>query len=256
MNLKKGKVISITSTKGGVGKSLTTLLLANTYNSLGYSTLIIDMDLYSGSLATILNSNNEKTVFNLVEDLSNNRYEKLEDYVYKYNDKLDLLAAPKDPRSINKFDPKYISIIISTAIYKYDVVLIDTSHILNTVNIVTLDNSDSILYMLTNNISDLKNSKTFSSIIKDTELDNCYFVLNEAISNDKSYFSMYDIKNIIKHNIDYVIPKNMYIKNINKYLMDEKTILEYKNILYKDKKNINLFKKLAEDLIKDKEERK
>lgn len=256
MNLKKGKVISITSTKGGVGKSLTTLILANTYNSLGYSTLIIDMDLYSGSLATILNSNNEKTVFNLVEDLSNNRYEKIEDYVYKFSDKLHLIAAPKDPRSANKFDPKYISIIISSAIYKYDIVLIDTSHILNSINVITLDNSDSILYLLTNNISDLKNSKSFASIIKDTDISNCYFVLNESISLDKSYFSMYDIKNIIKHNIDYVIPKNMYIKNINKYLMDEKSILEYKNILYKDKKNIKLFEMIAEDLIKDKEARK
>ena len=50
------KIVVVTSGKGGVGKTITTLNLAGTYNHLGYKTLVIDLDLYGGAVATYLNS--------------------------------------------------------------------------------------------------------------------------------------------------------------------------------------------------------
>ena len=77
MKSAKGKIVTVTSTKGGVGKTIALLNLAGTYEKLGLKTLVIDLDLYGGAVATYLNSNNDKTIFNLVEDLTNNRYEKI-----------------------------------------------------------------------------------------------------------------------------------------------------------------------------------
>ena len=74
MKNSKGKIITVTSTKGGVGKTITTLNLAGVYEKLGLKTLVIDLDLYGGAVATYLNSTNDRTIFNLVEDLTNNRY--------------------------------------------------------------------------------------------------------------------------------------------------------------------------------------
>lgn len=256
MNLKKGKVVTITSTKGGVGKTITIFNLATIYSKMGLKTLILDMDFFGGVISTLVDSNNDKTIFNLVEDLSNNRYEKLSDYVFSYNKNIDVIAAPKDPRSANKIDYKYIPLILNTCIYKYDVVLIDTNHILNENNIIAIDNSDSILYLFTNDVFDLKNSKSFVSIVKDTELNNCVIVMNEAIYPDRSYFSMYDIKNIIKRNVDFVIPKSMYIKNIDKYIMNNTLLVKNKNILLSDKKGSNILENIAKKLINDKEVRK
>ena len=53
----------------------------------------------------------------------------------KYNDKIDVIAAPIDPRKALKIDAKYISLLISSYIYKYDVILIDTSHYLNPISL-------------------------------------------------------------------------------------------------------------------------
>ena len=49
-----GKVISISSVKGGVGKTTLTLNLAGIYQQLKKRVLIIDFDLYSGGVATLL----------------------------------------------------------------------------------------------------------------------------------------------------------------------------------------------------------
>jgi len=250
MKNEKGKIITITSTKGGVGKTITTLNLAGIYSKLGYTTLVIDLDLYGGSVATYVNSTVEKTIFNLVEDLTYNRFEALGDYVFHYNDKISVIASVKDPRSANKINSKYIPIILNHAIYQYDIILIDTSHILNEINITTLDNSDAILYVLSNDVFDLKNTKSFMSIIKDVGYsDNCYVLLNESIDPNKNYFSLYDIRNIIKKNIDFTISKSMYIKNIDKYLMDGEILVLNNRLSFRDRKDLHKLEVVAKTLI-------
>ena len=62
-----GKVISISSVKGGVGKTTLTLNLAGIYQQLKKRVLIIDFDLYSGGIATLLDLKNKKDLFMLVQ---------------------------------------------------------------------------------------------------------------------------------------------------------------------------------------------
>lgn len=253
MKNAKGKIVTITSTKGGVGKTITTLNLAGVYSKLGYKTLVIDLDLYGGAVATYLNSDNDKTIYTIVEDLTNNRYEKMEDYIYSYDENIDIIAAPKDPRMANKIDSKYIPLIFRNVIYKYDVILVDTSHILNEINIVTLDNSDTILYIFTNDTFDLKNTASFISIMKDVGYKNYYTILNESIMTSKNYYSLFDIRNIIKTNIDFTISKTMHIKNIDKYLLEGQIVIFNKKLLFSDKKELEKIKSLAEKLLNNKE---
>ena len=58
----KGMSICITSAKGGVGKTITTLNLAGLYEQLGKKVLIIDFDLASGGIAVALNIDINKTI--------------------------------------------------------------------------------------------------------------------------------------------------------------------------------------------------
>lgn len=250
MKSEKGKIVTVTSTKGGVGKTITTLNLAAIYARLGYSVLVLDFDFYSGSISTYLNSKNDKTIFNLVEDFAFNRYEGIEEYVFKYDDKISIVSSVKDPRSASKIESRYIPLILNHVIYKYDVVLIDTSHILNDINIVTLDSSDSILYIVTNDLFDLKNARSFISIIEDVGYDdNFYVLLNESINTDKSYFSLYDIRNMIRRNVDFTISKSMHINNIDKYLMDGKILISNNKLAFRDKKDLKKLDDLAKSLI-------
>lgn len=249
MKGKKGKIVTITSTKGGVGKTITTLNLAGTYSHLGYKTLVIDLDLYGGAIATYLNSTNEKTIFNLAEDLANNRYEKMEDYLFSYNENIDIIAAPKDPRMASKIESKYIPIMLNNVIYKYDVILIDTSHILDEINIVTLDNSDSILYMFTNDTFDLKNTRSFMSIMKDVGYSNYYTLLNESVQLNRNYYSLFDIRNLIGNNVDFTISKSMHIKDIDKHILEGKILILNKNISFSSKKDGEKLKSIAKKLI-------
>lgn len=224
MSILRGKTLLIASAKGGVGKTFLTTNLAGIFASLNKKVLIIDFDLSCGGIAVSLNTPFEKNIYNFVDDYNNNRYKNFSNYVTKYNDEIYFLACPKDPRQAARIDSKYIDIILDKATNNFDVVLIDTNHNLNEFNISTMDKVDKILFVITNDLLDLKNMRSLLSVFKDVENTNYKILLNNSRDPFKKYFSFYDIKNLIKANIDYTISSDLFIKNIDAYQVDGKII--------------------------------
>lgn len=247
-----GKVISVSSVKGGVGKTTTTLNLAGIYCELGKRVLIIDMDLYSGGIAVSLNIGNKKDIFMLVDSMSSNRFTELRDYVTTYNKNIDVLACPRDPRGASKIESKFIPLIFDIAKKEYDVVLVDTSHILDEINLTVLDYSYMSLFIITNDFVDLKNNKSLISIFNDLDKKNYLMLLNLSRDTGRDYMSLYDIRTAIKNNIDYTISRNYYIKNIDKYIMNGEILTLNKSLNTMHSKDVSNMKKLALDLIDDK----
>ena len=78
--------------------------------------------------------------------------------------------------------------------------------------------------------------------------------INQSLITSKNYYSLFDIRNIIKNNVDYTISKSMHIKNIDKYLLDGDIVIFNKKLSFSDKKEWDKLKTLAEDLLKDNHE--
>ena len=246
-----GKIITISSDKGGVGKTTMTLNLAGIYCELNKRVLIIDLDLYSGGIAASLNVKNKKDIYTMIDSMANNRFTELKKYVTTYNKNIDVLACPKDPRMGAKVSGRYIPVIFDLAKKEYDVVLVDTYHILDEINLTALDYSYMTLFIITNDIVDLKNMKSLISIFKDTDKKNYLILLNNSRDIGKDYLSLYDIRTIIKNNIDYTLSKNYYIKNIDKYTISGEILTLNNSINLFHSKDINNMKKMALDLIDD-----
>lgn len=246
-----GKIITISSVKGGVGKTTMTLNLAGIYCELNKRVLIIDLDLYSGGIAASLNVKNKKDIYTMIDSMANNRFTELKKYVTTYNKNIDVLACPKDPRMGAKVSGRYIPVIFDLAKKEYDVVLVDTYHILDEINLTALDYSYMTLFIITNDIVDLKNMKSLIIIFKDTDKKNYLILLNNSRDIGKDYLSLYDIRTIIKNNIDYTLSKNYYIKNIDKYTISGEILTLNNSINLFHSKDINNMKKMALDLIDD-----
>ena len=237
MKKKIGKSLCLFSGKGGVGKTILTLNLAAIYSQINKHVLIVDLDLSSGGIALATNKVFDKTIYNFVDDYNNNRFKDFNDYVVKYNENIDIMPSPKDPRQASKIDSKYIEILLDKAMFHYDMVLIDTNHNLNELNLVVLDAADNILFVIENDPMDLKNMKRLLSIFKDLDKTNYKILLNNSRDPFKKYFTLYDMKTIIKNNIDYEISSEFFLKNMDSYVMNgEIPMLQPKapNIFNKD----------------------
>lgn len=255
MKKETSKIITVFSCKGGVGKTTTTLNLAGIYSLMNKKVLIIDLDLNSGGISVSLNIDVKRNIYNVTTDMSNNKFDDIENYVTKYNDKIDVLSSPIDPRDSMKIDSKYINLIISACIYKYDVILIDTSHNLSPITLSALDRSDNVLFMITNDPVDLKNSKSMVSIFDDTENNNYKIVFNSSKDTGKDYFTLFDVKTIINHNVDYTIDHSFYIKDIDKYVINGEILTLNKKIRSTKKKDIEKLNKIALALLDTKEKK-
>ena len=250
MALNKADILCVFGVKGGIGKSIISINLSGICSSINKRVLLIDADLYGGSIAVALNKPVNKTIFNFVDDYNNNRYKNINDYIINYNENIDYIAAPIDPRKANKIDSRYIDILLDKAKFNYDLIIIDTNHILNEINLSILDKSDKVLFCTTNDSFDLKNMRNLISIFKDLGIDKYKVLLNNSINVNRNYYSLYDIKNIIKSNIDYEL--NNYINNIDKIILDGNIITLDKK--YKNNSDYKVYENIILDIIGEKDE--
>ena len=251
MNNQNGKIITISSVKGGVGKTTLTINLAGIYFLMKKKVLIIDLDLFAGGIATCMNVNNKKDIYMLVDALSNNKQIELVDYVSHYNKGIDVLASPKDPRDVSKIEGKYINKIFDIAKREYDIVLVDSNHSLDEITLVAIDASYNSAFVITNDLVDLKNMKSLISIFNEMEKTNYKVVLNNSRDTGKDYISLFDIRNMIKRNIDFTISKGFYIKNIDKYVLNGEILTLNKNIRRFNNSDMKNMEKLALSLIEE-----
>lgn len=249
MKLKKGKSMCVFSAKGGVGKTINVINLAGIFQQLDKKVLIIDLDLYGGSIANALNKKYDYSIFNLVEDLSYNRFDDFGKYVVKVTTHIDVLCAPKDPRDASKIEIKYIEEIINNAVFSYDVVLVDTNHALTDFNLMALSVVDQINFITTNDPLDLKNLKSLITIFKDYDIKNYKIILNNSRDPFKNYFSMYDIKNILGENISYTLSNELFLKDIEKRIMNGDIISLDKRFASVMSKDYKVYVLMATDLM-------
>lgn len=249
---KEGKIVCVTSAKGGVGKTIFSINLAGVLETLNKKVLILDLDLAGGGIALALSCEYKKDLYNIYEDLNNNKFSDIKKYITKYDNKIDFIAAPKDPRNAKKIDGRYLKFIFDNLSYLYDAIIVDTNHFLTDSTLVTLDLADNIFFMMTNDPFDVKNMKSLLSIFRELDKDNYKIILNDAIDHCKNYFSFYDLRSIIKSNIDYTLSPASYVKNIDTLVLNGKIVTLDK--VYKASRDYGVYLKIATNIFEKEEE--
>ncbi len=248
---KKGKSICIFSPKGGVGKTILAMNLAGIAALKDKKTLLIDLDLFNGAISMLINENISKTIYNLSDDLNNNRFNSLSEYVYHYNQNIDILSSPKDPRQGNKIESKFLEMILNKSESLYDLIIIDTSNALDEMNLMTLDTVDLILFVITDDIFNIKNLRNILNIFKDNEIDNYKILLNDSVDFKNPFFTDTDIKKILDEKIDYYVSKDFYMKNITSYLYNNTIPVLANNNFKRYKKEVSSLYKIIIDVLNE-----
>jgi len=163
------------------------------------------------------------------------------------------LPAPKDPRQASKIEQRVLQTFIKNLSNKYDVILIDTNHILSVTNVIAFEISDYILNIFTNTAFDLKNTKNFVAVCKNMKVDNLLLMLNASVDDKKKTFTIEEIQTVLEEKINYIIPKSFFIKNIDQYIMDGKIMTIIEKILKNNSSELTEFTNFTLRLLDDKE---
>ena len=189
---RESKVILITSTMRGEGKTFVALNLASTYALLNRKVLLIGADLRRPSLAKALGVKQEKGLSHFLD----NTDLQIKDVIVNYeNSSLDVLDAgivapnPSELLTNNRFDE-----VMSYAKENYDIVIIDTApvHVVTDALLISAY-ADLTVYIMRANYLDKRLLKIPQKLYNNNRLPNMTVLLNST--NPKNVISNYGYGN-------------------------------------------------------------
>lgn len=259
-----GRVITVCSTKGGIGKTTLSVNIATALNKNNLKVAVIDLDLQFGDISLLFDEQPNQTIYDWVKQSYENGDKSYETFLVKTKMGIDIMAAPTLPEFAELINGEHISFLIDALKRKYDCIVIDTPPAFVETSLVALENSDHILLIVSLDLPALKNGKLAIDTLNVLgQKEKISVVLNR--DSDMEGMTPDLIENVLGMKIDCRIPSDYrtVISSINKgepfvtlaprtsvaksviklanQIMDEKVSEEESNLRKKDNKKKRIF---------------
>lgn len=243
----RGHVITVFSTKGGVGKTFisTNLAIALAKNT-GKRVCLVDLDLDFGNTVLALNIVPRFTILDIVDDIRNIDQDLIESYLVPHESGIKVLPANARPQ-INEFVvAEHIEIILRALQGAFDYIVLDMpARFYEPVN-PAFQVADMLLMVTTPEISTVRNVK--ASILTLQELNfpksKIKVVLNRADSS--GMIKSKDVESTLGQGLYNVIEADYKLVNLT--LNNGNPVVLYKPRSSIGKSFTNLSKKISEEL--------
>jgi pilus assembly protein CpaE len=174
INLPKaeGRVIAVSSPKGGVGRTVLTINLAVSFAKMGKKVAIIDGNLQFGEVAMYCNMKPKRTIYEWVKEGYGRDNYPISQYMSSCEFDVSILAAPLRPEFFEGISEQHIKAAIEETKKHFDLVLIDMPTYLSEIHLRCLDLADEILLLTTNELSVLRLSQLYLETLETINLKN------------------------------------------------------------------------------------
>lgn len=154
---RQASVVTVFSTKGGVGKSVVATNLAAALADQGHRTCVLDLDVACGDVAIMLQLTPLHTLADLADLHGDLDVSAVESLLTPHSEGLAVLAAPV--RLGAPVPPDRVGAVLDTLRTMFDVVVVDTAAAFDDHSLQALDRSDTLVLVGTLDIPALKSLK-------------------------------------------------------------------------------------------------
>jgi pilus assembly protein CpaE len=212
--LDAGKVITVFSPKGGVGKTTIAVNLAIALADKGVKKVcLVDLDLGFGDVAITLQLFPARTIADAVHMENGLDISVLESLVTPHGDGLSALVAPVQPDAKDSIPAALIGKILQLLKSSYDYVVVDTSPAFDEHVLQAFDETDEMLLITTLDVPTLKNVKIAVETLDllNFPVSKRHLVLNRA--DDKVGLSPDKVESTLGMAIGCSIPTSTQVAN-------------------------------------------
>ena len=185
VNVEKGRVITIFSTKGGVGKSVIASNLAVALASMcGKSVILLDLDLQFGDAGIILDLKPERTIYDAAQTFERLDAEMLSGFLTTHKSGARVLLAPIRPEEADAVTVSRAGAIIDMLRELADIVIVDTAATFDDIMLTAIDHSDEVYGVATLDVTSVKNTRVSLQKLRQLGYDSSRvrLILNRADS--------------------------------------------------------------------------
>jgi pilus assembly protein CpaE len=205
----RSRVVTVFSTKGGVGK---TTIASNLAVSMARTSkkriALVDLDLQFGDIAIMLNVSSKNTISDLVKEFGQLDSNLVEEYLVTHFSGVKVLPAPVKPEYAEYITASHVEKIINTLRESYHYIIIDTSASFHESVLTSLDMSDRILMVSTLDLPTIKNIKSGLDIMETLRYpaEKIHVILNKA--SEQFGIKYKDFENTLRQPIWSYIPED------------------------------------------------
>ena len=212
-----GKIITIYSAKGGVGKTTLATNLAIALHADDSKVAIVDCNLQFGDVGAFMNLPTKHSVIELLEKADEIDAEFANSVATPHNSGIQCFLAPTSPEQADVANGAQVKKILDFLSHQYSYVIVDTASSLTEITLSVFDISDRIILVTTPEIPSIKDARLFFNLTDALEfpLERVLFVLNRA--DKRAGIQASNIQDSLKHEISAQIPvdERLVLASIN-----------------------------------------
>jgi pilus assembly protein CpaE len=206
-----GRVITVFSAKGGVGKTTVSTNVAGELASDGSRVLLVDLDLAFGDVAICLGISPERSMTDIVAMSGHLDQQGLDSVVVRHDSGLDVVCAPSSPAEADHIPAATVTELLRVAKGLYDYIVVDTPPAFDEHVLAAFDMSDVSILLATLDVPAVKNLRlTLDTLdLLGHPRDSWVVVLNRA--NSKVGLTIDDVATALHRPIAVQIPSSVSV---------------------------------------------
>jgi len=179
------QIITVFSTKGGVGKtSIATNLAVSLAEETRKKVVIMDLDLQFGDVAVMLNIIPKRTITEIIQDINQMDTDLLENYLISHPTGVKVLPSPTRPEYAELITGAHVEKILGVLKQSYDYIVIDTPHIFHDTTLMAMDLCHQILLVVSLDLPTIKNVKLGLEVLDSLHLKGKVKLILNRSAND------------------------------------------------------------------------
>ncbi|WP_428538432.1 AAA family ATPase [Propionicimonas sp.] len=209
VSTQRGKVVTVASPKGGVGKTtVSTNLAVGLAQRLPQSTVLVDLDVHFGDVGSALNITAEYSLPDMAHGPAAHDPLALKSYLFQHQTGLYVVPGSESPAAADAVTSKDVVNLLDTLAGQFKYVVVDTAPGLSEHTLAVLDQTDILVLVTSLDVPGVRGLRKELDTLRDIGLmvESRSVVLN--FMHPSRGISVADVEASIDRKVDFQIPQS------------------------------------------------
>lgn len=207
-----GRVTTVASPKGGSGKTTIASNLAVGLASRDVSTVLVDLDLQFGDVASALGVTPEHTLSDVLGAIANRDAMALKAFLVPHRSGSYLLCAPESPAVADRITSDHVIALLELLASEFDRIVIDTAPGLTEVTLAAIEHADDLVLVCGMDVPSVRGMRKELDVLDELELTTAHREIVLNLVDTRGGLSTDDVESVLGGSTRVRLPRSSAVQ--------------------------------------------